>query len=246
MKHRDRESRGRLRVSIGILIIAFTLQLSVPANAARADGPLKLVVANSMEYEAAIVLSAKRGATETAEGWLRNCVPFGHEYSLDPAGAEYVTDLAENLCGEPAFALIDAPANADAVCVIRFQTVSERASFALPPIGSVTSEQSSTVGPLVNHGDIHSFVTTFPKAETPMRAKIFGGIHLFVPHSERFTVAPPVSQYAIQATGIYFVTVEIEACTFAPCPVYEPVYGFASDGDSLGGTFRAFPFGTTP
>ncbi len=248
--YRQRQIEGRVRIAVGfarlVIITLFAAQLGVLQLRAdeSAAPPRKLVYANTAAYKTTILGWAQAGATGTASGEIGDCQGFGYPYTIAPTGAIYVEDLASFLCGQPSFALLDAPTNIDTLSIVSSRLGSERSSFSVPPIGAVTDESPfNSPEPLVNLGDRHTYITTFAEESTPMRATIFGGVYLYLPMIEDFTAEPPVSQYAIQATGVYFVSVSIRPCQVGPCTVSAPVYGFASDGDSQGGTFRAFAFG---
>jgi hypothetical protein len=249
MNRRNQVTEGRRRIVVGIarlaIITAFAAQLGVLQLRADPAPPLKLVYAHTESYSTALLLSAKADATEAATGLVTNCGGgFGYPYNIGPGiGAAYEPELAQYLCGDSAFILLDAPANVDAISVISYQDGIERSSFVLAPIGAVTNDHPFTSpAPLVTSGDQHAYITTFATADTPMRVTVFGG-SLAAPQSEEFVATPPVSQYEIHATGVYFVAVSIRPCQLGPCPAGAAVYGFVSGGDPRGGTFRGFGFG---
>lgn len=248
--NRNRNTEGQRRIVVGItklfIITAFAAQLGVIQ--ARADEPapppLKLVVAKTAEYTTAAIATAKIGATEAASAIVTDCVGGGWPVTIEPnIGAAYTENLSYYLCNKNGFSLIDAPANVDVLTSVRYRNGVERSSFTIPPIGAVAAAHPIVVGPLVNVGDIHAFITTFASESTPLSITIYGGDYLFVPLVETFWASPPVSQYAIGASGVFFVKVEIPTCSIGPCAIYAPVYGFGSHGDLQGGTFTAFPFG---
>lgn len=259
MNRRDRETSARLRTFVGL--IAGLVFLTAGALNMRGDEPAahpKLVYANGGGYSTAYLFSAKAGVTETATGGIGDCGDRpAYLYSIAPeVGATYEAGIAQYLCNPKAFDLFDSPANVDAISIVSFNKFPDRSSFALPPIGTVAQGDPSVVGPLVNKGSIHAYITTFASVPTPLRLRVYGGDYLFFPWVEEFTAnakvlneatgewfTPPVSQYPITASGVFFVKIEIPSSDVWPQPVYAPVSGFASDGDLNGGTFRAFPFG---
>lgn len=231
--NKHRHSLARLRVFVAMLCLIFL------AAGAFAAEPLKLVTATSGYYSTSIVLSAKADASEAVTVDVGDCVvgPSPLARSIEPAGADVLRNVGQYLCGGP-FVLLDAPADVDAISVISFRHGNDRSSFAVPPIGAI-ERKTKLLGPLVSDDVEGAWITTFPTVETPLRAIVYDGRHLFVPLVEVFDAQPPVAQYRIQTEGVLFVEVEI----FSFGVPFPPLYGFASTGSPDGGTFRAFPFG---
>lgn len=239
---------GRLRVPggplIAVLLAAVVLFAAVlPLMAA---SPAKVVVASTGEWDTSLFVLATTPLEH--DFGLCGVGPSAGHVAIAAGGAEVLRQFGPHACIS-GFALLDVPAAAEAFTVLSFAG-EHRSSFVLGPIGAIDADEAVTVGPLISDVTEGSWITVFAVyPDTPVYIVLRDARGVAPDIVEKFKASPPVTQYRLQAPGLFFADVSLgtdplyRCFPSQSCASYGPLYGFASSGDERGGTFRSWPFG---
>lgn len=203
----------------------------------------KLVVGKGAGWSTSFL--AQSNSDDDVEVTIADIIGAGWGVTLDlPAGGAVIArNVGESFANESVAFLAPSPDAIDVVSLLSFNDGITRASFALPPIGSVTQAVSANVGPLVSDSEEIATITTFSESDVPLYVMLTDG-STGDRTVESFTSGVGVSQYRIQSQGVYLATVHVGYYGFgchSRCEGAE-VYGFASTGSPDGGSFRSFSF----
>jgi hypothetical protein len=234
---KNRHSDGAtLRVHVGLYIL--TLLFLCPTWLVAQEAPKKIVIAHGNGWSTSAIVENKTADPQTVDFNTCGIGPSPYFVTVAPNGADKVSNI--EVCGDW-FALIDDPPGLTITSILSYENGASRASFPLPPFGAIDEAHPVTVGPVVVDDEEGGWVTVFAAYEgTPIKLTLHDARHVESDLVETFE-AGEITQYRIQHSGLFYVTVEIG---FDPIGAFAgaPVFGFASTGTPAGGTFRPFSF----
>jgi hypothetical protein len=237
---------GGLRPPGGLLLAI--LLLAIPLAAADPP-PRMMLVTNTASYTSSIL--ATSGATALQHDFSRcQTGPSGAVVSLLPGAAELLRNVGPWACAG-SFGLVPAPAPpAAAETIVAFDDGAHSASFTLPSLGALHGNDPVHIArPLVSDVVEGAWVTVIPTFDgTPVYIELQDARSLHEPAVERFVARKPITQYRIQAQGLFWVRVSLgtdpryRCFPSLSCDVYGLVYGFAHSGADTGASVRVSAF----
>jgi hypothetical protein len=234
---------GRLRVGGGIFLALF-LTLNLAAEAP----PPKLVAASTELWRFSIVTTA--GEVALTHDYSECGTLSAAKITLPAGGANVLRKPVVCVYG---FAMLDAPAApASAETVVTFNDGMTAASFTIPAVGALYDDTPAQLArPLIVDAEEGSWITVIPQYnDTPLYVVLRNAANLAAaPVIETFRAKLPITQYQVQASGIWWAEVYLGTDPTYRCfpaktceGVYGAVYGFGSTGTTQGGSVRISPF----